>query len=81
MWDLEGGNQAYRYKRGLSRWLSAKESACNAGEAGSMPGFGRSPGGENGNPLQYAGLENPMDRGAWRATVHGGPNSQTDLSY
>ena len=47
-----------------------KASACNAGELGSIPGLGRSPGERNGNPLQYACLENPMDRGAWRATVH-----------
>ena len=42
-----------------------------AGHAGSIPGSGRSPGGGNGNPLQYSCLENPMARGAWRATVHG----------
>ena len=47
-----------------SRWLSGKESTCNAGDAGSIPGSGRSPGGGNGNPLQYSCLENPMDRGA-----------------
>ena len=51
-----------------------KESACNAGTAGdtrSIPGSGRSPGGGHGNPLQYSCLENPMDRAAWRAIVHG----------
>ena len=48
-----------------------KESACNAGDLGSIPGLGRSPGEENGNPLQYSCQENPMDRGAWQATVHG----------
>ena len=48
-----------------------KESACNAGGLGLIPGSGRSPGEENGNPLQYSCLENPMDREAWRATVHG----------
>ena len=47
-----------------------KESACNAGNAGSMPGSGRSPGGGHSNPLQYSCLENPMDRGALWATVH-----------
>ena len=47
-----------------------RESAYNAGDLGSIPGSGRSPGGGNGNPLQYFCLENPMDRGAWRATVH-----------
>jgi len=49
----------------------SKESAYNAGDLGSIPGSGRSPGGGNGNPLQYSCLENTMDRGAWRATVHG----------
>ena len=47
-----------------------KESACNAGNLGSIPGLGRSPGEGNGNPLQYACLENSMDGGAWWATVH-----------
>ena len=47
------------------------ESACNAGDLGSIPGSGRSPGEGNGNLLQYSCLENPMDRGAWWATVHG----------
>ena len=46
-----------------------KESACSAGDPGSIPGLGRSPGEENGYPLQYSSLENPMDRGAWQATV------------
>ena len=46
-----------------------KESTCNAGTVGSIPGSGRSPGEGNGNPLQYTCLENSMDRGAWRATV------------
>ena len=48
-----------------------KESACNAGDLGSIPGMGRSLGEGNGNPLQCSCLENPMDRGAWRAAVHG----------
>ena len=52
-------------------WLSGKQSACNAGEAGSIPVLGRFPGRGNGNPLQYACLGNPTDRGAWWATVHG----------
>ena len=51
--------------------LLVKKSACSAGDPGSIPGLGRSPGEGNGNPLQYSYLENPMDRGAWRATVHG----------
>ena len=50
--------------RGLSRWLSNRESACNAGDASSVPGSGRSPGGRNGNLLQYSCLKNPVDRGA-----------------
>ena len=47
-----------------------KASACNVGDLGSIPGLGRSPGEGNGNPLQYSCLENPMDGGAWWATVH-----------
>ena len=58
-----------------------KESACSEGNLGSFPGLGRSPGGGNGNPLQYSGLENPMDRGAWWTTVHGVTQSQTQQSY
>ena len=54
-----------------------KESACNAGDLGSIPRSGRSPGEGNGNPLQYSGLENPVDRGTWRATVPGLAKSQT----
>ena len=48
-----------------------KESACDAGYVGLIPEWGRSPGEGNGNPLQYSCLENPMDEGAWWATVHG----------
>ena len=48
-----------------------KNPSANAGDTGLIPGSGRSPGRGNGNPLQYSCLENPMDRGAWRATVHG----------
>ena len=54
-----------------------KESPCNAGDEGSIPGSGRSPGEGNGNPLQYSCLENPMDRGAWQAIVHGVTESDT----
>ena len=53
---------------------------ANAGDAGLIPGSGRSPGEGDGNPLQYSCLENPTDRGAWRATVHGMAKSQTQLS-
>ena len=56
-----------------------KESACKAGDPGSIPGLERPPGGGNGNPLQYHCLENPMDRGAWRGTVHGIGKSQARL--
>ena len=56
---------------GFAHSSVGKESACNAGDLGSIPGSGRSPGEGNGNPLQYSCLENPMDRGAWQATVHG----------
>ena len=58
-------------KVGLPWWLSGKECTCNVGEAGSFLGSGRSPEEGNGNPFQYSCLENPMDRGAWLATVHG----------
>ena len=54
-----------------------KTSACNAGDLGSIPGLGRSSGGGNGNPLQYYCLENPMDGGAWWATVHRVAESDT----
>ena len=55
----------------------SKESACNAGGLGSIPGSGRSPGEGKVYPFQYSCLENPMDRGAWWATVHGVTKSQT----
>ena len=58
----------------------SRESACNVGDLGSIPGSGRSPGGGNGNPSQYSYLENPMDRGAGQATVHGVAESQTRRS-
>ena len=57
-----------------------KASACNAGDLGSIPGSGRCPGEGNGNPLQYSCLENPMDGGAWWATVHGVTKSRIGLS-
>jgi len=56
---------------GFPHGSDGKESACNVGDLGLIPGLGRSPGEGNGNPLQYSCLENPMDRGAWWATVHG----------
>ena len=57
-----------------------KESACNVGDSGSIPALGRSPGEGNGNTLEYSCLENPMDRGAWQATVHGVTKSQIRLN-
>ena len=55
----------------------SKESSCISADLGSVPGLGRSPEEGNGYPLQYSGLENPMDREAWQATVHGVAKSQT----
>ena len=65
-WDLPGGSDR-------------KESTCNEGDLGSIPGLGRSPGGGLGKPLQHSYLENSMDRGAWKAIVHGVFKSQTQL--
>ena len=67
---------------GLPRWLTCKESTCNAGDAedvGLNLGLGRSPGGGHGNSLQYSCLENPMDRGGWQTTVHGVTKNWTQL--
>ena len=66
--------------KGFPCGSAGKESACNVGDLGSILGLGRSPGEENGHPLQCSDLENPMDRGAWRATVHGVTKSRTRLS-
>ena len=57
----------------------AEESACNAGDPGSIPGSGRFPGEGNGNPSWYSCLENLVDRGAWRAAAHRVARSQTQL--
>ena len=67
LWDFPGGSDG-------------KESACNAGDLGSISGSGRSPGEGNGYPLHYSCLENSMDRGAWRATVYEITKSQTRLN-
>ena len=67
----------------LPKWHSGKGLPANAGDTGDVgliPGSGRCPGEGNGNLLQYACLENPMDRGAWRAPGHGGAESRTRLS-
>ena len=66
-WDLPGGSDG-------------EECACKAGDLSLIPGSGGSPGSGNGSPLQYSLLENPMDRGAWPATVHGVTKSGTRLS-
>ena len=66
---------------GFPRGSDSRESACNAGDLGSTPGSGRSPGEGNGYPLQDSCLENPTDRGAWRAIVHGVTKIRTQLSY
>ena len=65
---------------GLLGGSSGNESVCNAGDLGSIPGLERSAGEGTGNLLQYSCLENPMDRGAWQARVHGVARSQTRLS-
>ena len=56
-----------------------KNPPASVGDTGSIPGSGRSPAEGNGNPLQYSCLENPMDRGAWQATVHGVAQNRTQL--
>ena len=62
-------NQTSKFTKGMH--TDSKESACSAGDPGSIRGLGRSPGEGNGNPLQYPCLENLMERGAWWAAVHG----------
>ena len=66
---------------GFTAGASGEKPTCQCRryrDAGSIPGSGRSPKGGHGNPLQYSGLENPMDRGAWHATVHRVTQSQTN---
>ena len=75
-----GHDLASRLLLPLSVGLDGKESACNVGDPGSIPGWGRSSGEGNGNPFQDSCLENPVDREAWWATVHGVVKSQTRLS-
>ena len=67
-------------KQGFLGNSDSKESACNAGDLGSIHGVGSSPGEGNGNPVQHSCLENSIGRGAWRATVHGVAKSQTWLN-
>ena len=72
--------QPHYGKQGFPHSSVGKESASSAGNLGSTPGSGRSPGEGNGNPLQYSCLEKPTDRGAWRATVHGVTRVRHDLA-
>ena len=67
-------------KLGFPDGSVVKNQPANAGDEGSIPGSRKSPGEGNSNPLQYSGLENPMNGGAWWATVHGVAKSQTQLS-
>ena len=81
--NLQGKRIYYIYGLGYSYNLPSsvsKKSACNARDLGSIPGLGRSPGEGNGNPFQYSCLENLMDRGAWRAPVHGIARVRHDLA-
>ena len=78
--NCSGGLSLEQGSPGLPQWLSVKRIHLQCrltGDSGSIPGSGRSPGEMNGNPLQYSSLENPMDRGAWQATVLGITKSQT----
>ena len=65
------------YLHSLTLSSDGKESSCNAGDTGLISSLGRSPGEGNGYPLQYSCLENPMDRGAWQAAVHGVAKNRT----
>ena len=70
---------ALRWNEGFPGGSVVKNPPVNAGDASSIPGWERSPGEGSGSPLQYSYLENPMDRGVWRAMVHGVTQSQTRL--
>ena len=72
--------RSHSHPRGFSGVSDSKESSHNARDLGLIPESGKSPGEGNGNPLQYSCLENPMDRGAWRATVHRVTKSHIGLS-
>ena len=74
------GITKFRLDMGFRCSSVSKESACNAGDLGLIPGLGRSPREGNGNPLQYSCLENPMDKGAWQVIVLGVCKSQTRLN-
>ena len=80
---ITSGMMGFIYSRVFTehpRGSGGKESACSAGDLGSIPGLGRSPGGENGYPLQNSCLKNPMDRGVWWATVRWIAKGRTQLS-
>ena len=79
-WHVGGNQSSSKWLEGFPGGSDGKASAYNAGDQGSIPGLGRSSGEGNGNPLQYSCLENPMDRGAWWAAVHGVAKSRTQLS-
>ena len=72
--------QSIEYLGSPPNGLDDKQSACSAGDLGLIPGSGGSPGGGNGNPLQCSCLENPTDKAAWQAMVHGVAKSQTGLN-
>ena len=72
-------NTSFNPKEAFLGGTDGKESVCNTGNTGSIPGSGRSPGGGNGNPLQYSIPDTSVERGAWWATVHGVTESQTQL--
>ena len=81
LWDIVFGLQVVPIKENkiiITGGSDGKESACNVGDSGLIPGSGKSPGEGNRNPLQCSCLENPMDSGAWQATVHGVARSQHD---
>ena len=77
---LFSSSQMVHFLKDFPGGSDSKASVYNVGDLGLIPGPGRSPGEGNGNPLQYCCLENPMDRGAWQATVHGVAKSRTRLS-
>ena len=75
--NFQSKKSQVNYEKSFSGGSEVKESACNEGYLGLIPGLRRSPGGEHGNLFQYSCLENPKDRRAWQVTVHGIRKSQT----
>ena len=80
LWEFSEAYLCHQNIQGFPGGSDSKESACNMGDLGFIPGSGRSPGEENGYPLQYSCLENSMDRKAWWAIVHGVAKRGTWLS-